>query len=98
MNQEAIGAMTSEFREALRRLSAGQRHCRTEEAAEALEALRRLDDGTYGSCADCGLVIAEMRLRARPHALRCLGCQSAREQPEDVCGEGVVSEPWICLI
>ena len=82
MDQEAIGAMIRELRETLRRLSAGQKHCCAEETAEAREALRRLDDGTYGSCADCGLVISEKRLRARPHALRCLSCQSARERPQ----------------
>ena len=84
MDQEPTSTTTGALREKLRRLSAGRRHCCTEEAAEALEALRRLDDGTYGSCADCGLVIPEKRLRARPEAIRCLDCQSVREQQPQV--------------
>jgi len=42
-------------------------------------AIRRLDQGTYGQCADCGNAIAPARLRALPFAVRCLSCQSSRE-------------------
>jgi len=31
---------------------------------------------------DCGLVIPEQRLRARPAATRCLDCQSVRDQQQ----------------
>jgi DnaK suppressor protein len=44
------------------------------------EALRRIDDGIYGLCTDCGDAIANARLHAAPTALRCVGCQSAVEQ------------------
>jgi RNA polymerase-binding transcription factor DksA len=43
-------------------------------------ALKRLADGTYGLCADCGEEIAFARLRAQPYALRCLACQERREK------------------
>ena len=36
------------------------------------EALRRLDDGTYGTCAACGKRIPEERLQAVPYATLCL--------------------------
>ena len=39
----------------------------------------RLDDGSYGVCAECGLDIEPARLRALPTALRCSGCQEAHE-------------------
>jgi DnaK suppressor protein len=42
-------------------------------------ALRRLDEGTYGQCFDCGDQIAEARLRALPFAVRCRDCEEARE-------------------
>jgi len=42
-------------------------------------ALRRLDDGTYGQCFECGDQIAEARLRALPFAVRCRDCEEARE-------------------
>ncbi len=43
------------------------------------EALRRLDEGTYGNCFECGEEIAEARLRALPFAVRCKDCEEARE-------------------
>ncbi len=42
-------------------------------------ALRRLDDGSYGDCFECGDEIAEARLRALPFAVRCKDCEEARE-------------------
>lgn len=43
------------------------------------EALRRLWEGTYGDCSDCGDEIAEARLVALPFAARCKDCEQARE-------------------
>jgi DnaK suppressor protein len=45
-------------------------------------ALRRLDEGTYGDCFECGDEIAEARLRALPFAVRCKDCEEARETAE----------------
>jgi RNA polymerase-binding transcription factor DksA len=38
-------------------------------------ALRRIDDGTYGTCPMCGQQIAEERLRALPWASLCIDDQ-----------------------
>jgi DnaK suppressor protein len=46
------------------------------------EALRRLDEGTYGNCFECGDEIAHARLRALPFAVRCKDCEEARETAE----------------
>ena len=46
------------------------------------EALRRLDEGTYGNCFECGEEIAQARLRALPFAVRCKDCEEARETAE----------------
>ena len=43
------------------------------------EALRRLEEGTFGYCFECGEEIAERRLRALPFAVRCKDCEEARE-------------------
>ena len=43
------------------------------------EALRRLEEGTFGYCFECGDEISERRLRALPFALRCKDCEEARE-------------------
>ena len=45
-------------------------------------ALRRLDEGSYGDCFECGDEISEARLRALPFAVRCKECEEARESAE----------------
>jgi DnaK suppressor protein len=45
-------------------------------------ALRRLDEGAYGDCYECGEEIAEARIRALPFAVRCKNCEEAREMAE----------------
>jgi len=45
-------------------------------------ALRRLQEGSYGDCFECGEEIAQARLRALPFALRCKDCEEARESAE----------------
>jgi DnaK suppressor protein len=43
-------------------------------------ALRRIDDGTYGICTNCGKQIAEERLEARPWASLCIDCAREAER------------------
>jgi DnaK suppressor protein len=47
---------------------------------EVLDALRRIQEGSYGRCADCGRPIPDGRLEARPEAARCVACQSKRDR------------------
>jgi RNA polymerase-binding transcription factor DksA len=67
-----------------------QAHARGEELALALAlaelkraeqkdvqaALRRIEAGSYGLCADCGESILISRLLTQPECLRCTGCQA----------------------
>jgi DnaK suppressor protein len=46
------------------------------------EALRRLEEGTYGNCFECGDEISQARLRALPFAVRCKDCEEAKETAE----------------
>ena len=57
-------------------------------------ALRRLKQGGYGRCADCGQRIAAARLRVLPFAERCRDCQSAcdRQRSAEVFSFSEVSE------
>ena len=43
-----------------------------EEERRIAEARRALEQGTYGSCADCGRPIPPERLKAMPEAIRCM--------------------------
>jgi RNA polymerase-binding protein DksA len=51
-------------------------------AREALDdidrALRRLDDGSYGTCTGCGQPIPFERLSAIPHTEFCVSCPRTR--------------------
>ncbi|MXO96056.1 TraR/DksA family transcriptional regulator [Erythrobacter aquimaris] len=44
------------------------------EIVQVRDALLRVENGTYGTCASCGKPIAEARLQARPIATRCIEC------------------------
>jgi DnaK suppressor protein len=43
-------------------------------------ALERLEEGTYGTCEECGLEIGERRLKAMPFARYCVNCQEEKER------------------
>jgi len=47
---------------------------------EVDEALKRITDGTYGICIDCGQPIPDKRLEALPASARCIECQSKSER------------------
>ena len=44
------------------------------------DALRRISEGSYGRCDECGLVIEPHRLQATPSATRCFDCQTTFER------------------
>src|SRR6476619_6559681 len=44
------------------------------------DALARIDDVTYGLCANCGQAMAERRLTAVPWAPYCVDCQELAEK------------------
>jgi DnaK suppressor protein len=48
------------------------------------EALRKLAEGTYGICEDCGEPISKERLKVLPFATHCIDCQERREQIEEM--------------
>lgn len=47
---------------------------------QILEALRRIENGTYGVCEDCGEPIGAERLAVLPEALLCVDCQKQKER------------------
>jgi RNA polymerase-binding transcription factor DksA len=49
------------------------------ELADVSHALKRLDDGTYGTCEACGKSIGDERLEAVPAARFCLADQAVAE-------------------
>ena len=52
----------------------------TQELGAVAAALRRLREGEFGSCTDCGADIPFARLQVEPWALRCVACETLREK------------------
>lgn len=48
------------------------------------EALRKLAEGTYGICEECGEEISEERLKIVPFAIYCTDCQEQKEKLEEL--------------
>src|SRR5216683_6363783 len=58
---------------------------------EVQRALRRIEQGTYGKCVDCGQPIPEKRLEAIPWASRDVKCEELLEQ-RNLSGEEFYKE------
>ena len=70
--------MLLERRETLARGTSRREHAR-QELAEVEAALRRIDEGVYGTCVDCGGPMGLQRIRAIPEARYCLSCSGQHE-------------------
>lgn len=44
------------------------------------DALKKIQDGTFGMCEDCKSLISKTRLKALPYARLCLKCQEKKEK------------------
>lgn len=85
MRRPKTSSRATKRREMLRELAADEVVCVTlgpghSRAAEAVDAMRRIQDGTYGICADCDQRIPAARLQAKPEAARCVACQTEYER------------------
>ena len=48
---------------------------------EAIDvALKRIEEGTFGTCTSCGKMIAGARLEAMPYATKCIECKRLEER------------------
>lgn len=52
------------------------------------EALKRIEDKTFGLCDECGEDIELRRLEARPTATLCVGCKEDQERRELLSAAG----------
>lgn len=88
-----VGAIEADLRQANRPRSSDwddrSQEAENDEVLEALDdhgreevdrieaALRRFEAGVYGTCVECGVDIPIARLRAVPHAVKCIDCARA---------------------
>ncbi|RKY31443.1 MAG: TraR/DksA family transcriptional regulator [Candidatus Omnitrophota bacterium] len=47
---------------------------------ELEDALKRIEEGTFGTCEDCKNTISKSRLKAVPYARLCVKCQEKKEK------------------
>jgi DnaK suppressor protein len=47
---------------------------------EIADALKKIDEGTFGICEDCKLLITKVRLKAVPFTRLCVKCQEKRDK------------------
>lgn len=47
---------------------------------EIEEALKRIEEGTFGNCLECQKPISLRRLAAVPHTTLCIKCQTKKEE------------------
>ncbi len=69
----------------LRRLDAHRKTMR-----DIDEVVRKIDEGTYGICEECGEEISEQRLKVIPTASLCITCQENKEQLDAISKEEVM--------
>ncbi|MDZ7289220.1 MAG: TraR/DksA family transcriptional regulator [candidate division KSB1 bacterium] len=96
--ESATSSRSAEFEEAARldkdrEYISGLLTMDTEELADINESLKRILDGTYGKCVDCGNDIPEARLEAMPSTLRCLDCQKQNEIRQEFEEESITTTP-----
>ena len=44
------------------------------------DALKKIEEGTFGICEDCKILISKTRLKALPQARLCVKCKEKREK------------------
>ena len=47
-----------------------------------IEAIKKIEDGSYGTCSMCGVTIPIGRLKAKPFAKFCTECREVFEREE----------------
>ncbi len=44
------------------------------------DALKRIEDGSFGICEDCGALVSKTRLKVVPSARLCIKCQEKKDK------------------
>ncbi len=77
LDQQSVGRLSRMDALQNQAMAKAQQVRRDSEAARLRAALRRIADGSYGECEDCGEDIPEGRLKLDLAATRCVSCASS---------------------
>lgn len=76
LDQQSVGRLSRMDAMQQQEMAAAQERARKRDLVRIEMAERRLADGEYGWCADCGEAIADRRLAIDPMAEKCVRCAS----------------------
>lgn len=74
LDQQSIGRLSRLDALQWQAMAQASERARARELQRIDAALRRIDDGEYGWCAECGDAIADRRLEVDPCASLCVNC------------------------
>lgn len=79
LDQQGVGRLSRMDAIERQAIALASRRRRIAERARIEAALKRLEEGEFGWCEECGEPIAPARLQLDPTARLCIGCAGARE-------------------
>lgn len=80
LDQQSVGRLSRMDAIQVQAMAQEAERRRARDLMRVEEALKRLDDGDYGYCADCDEEIAPKRLEVDPAASLCIKCASRSEK------------------
>ncbi len=79
LDQQSVGRLSRMDAMQVQAMAQESERRRTRDLVRVEGALKRLDEGDYGICAECDEEIAPKRLEADPAAALCIKCASRSE-------------------
>ncbi len=74
LDQQSVGRLSRMDALQSQAMAQAQQRRRDGQRLALRQALRRIQEGEFGDCIDCGEAIVAARLRANPTLLRCMSC------------------------
>lgn len=74
LDQQSVGRLSRMDALQSQAMAQAQQRRRDGQRLALRQALRRIQEGEFGDCIDCGEAIDVVRLRANPTLLRCMSC------------------------
>lgn len=77
LDQQSVGRLSRMDAMQMQAMAKATATRRAIEVTKLQAALKRLEEGEFGYCMDCGDDIAQNRLNLDPAAAKCIGCASS---------------------
>ena len=74
LDQQSVGRLSRMDALQSQAMAQAQQRRRDGQRLALRQALRRIEEGEFGDCIDCGEAIDVARLRTNPTLLRCMSC------------------------